>query len=80
MIHCIITNRIMQIMINLPQILMWPIRPNLKLFGLMKQSYGPKKLNHFPDNVSLLLSFFSWGCKSRFASLVVWCVIVLHVT
>ena len=28
--------------------------------------------------VSFLL-FFSWGCKSRFASLVTWCVIVLHV-
>ena len=54
---------IMQIMINLPQILTWLIRPHsvslyqiLSCLDQQKQSYGPKKLEDF-----LLLHMGNWA-------------------
>ena len=47
----VIKNMIMQIMINLPKILIWPIRPyNVSLYQILtyldQQSYGPKKFEN----------------------------------
>ena len=65
----VIKNMTMQIMINLPQILLWPIRPyNVSLYQLWtyldqrKQSYGPKKLENF-----LLCYMGRWAGKQSFA-------------
>ena len=51
----VIKNMIMQIIMNLPQILVWDIKPyNVPLYDIYsyldqrKQSYGPKKLEDFP--------------------------------
>ena len=50
-------NMILQIMINLPQISIWPVRShNASLYQIWsyldqwEQSYGPKKLDNFLDN------------------------------
>ena len=63
-LYGVIKNMIMQIMINLPQILIWPMRPqkvsvpNLKLFGSIKTELLAKEVG---ESSIMLYGKMGWG-------------------